>query len=68
LSICNSQFAALTVWLARTDLCEESLDVKENDEHALDFAFHLSSFIGLGEFGLSVQAHAFFPKLLSNHY
>jgi hypothetical protein len=31
-----------------------SLDVKENNEHALDFALHLSRFFGLGEFGLSV--------------
>jgi hypothetical protein len=34
------------------------LDVKENDEHVLDFALHLSRFFfffsGLCEFGLSV--------------
>jgi hypothetical protein len=27
-------------------------DVKENDEHALDFALHLSRILGLSEFGL----------------
>jgi hypothetical protein len=31
------------------------LDVKENDEHALEFAFHMFlPFFGLGEIGLSV--------------
>jgi hypothetical protein len=38
--------------------CHEKLfvnnppDVKENYGHALDFALHLSHFLGLGEFGL----------------
>jgi hypothetical protein len=33
---------------------KDHLDVKENDEHALDFALHLSL--------LSCTAHAFFPE------
>jgi hypothetical protein len=47
------------------------LKVKENGEHSLDFALHLSRFFGLGEFGHAIQtpctAHAFFPERLSNH-
>jgi hypothetical protein len=39
-------------------------DVKENDEHALDFALHLSRLFGLGEFPRT--APAFFSGL-SNH-
>jgi hypothetical protein len=35
------------------------VDVKENDERALDFALHLSHFLGLGEFGLSVYGSCF---------
>jgi hypothetical protein len=70
-TVAGKRYSSMQHWLFGLPgriLCEESLDVKENDEYALDFAFHLSSFIGLGEFGLSVQAHAFFLKLLSNHY
>jgi hypothetical protein len=45
-------------------------DVKENDDHALNFAFHLSQIFC---FSVSVSldfpcaAHAFFPERLSNH-
>jgi hypothetical protein len=39
------------------------LDGKENDEHALGFALHLSSlFFGLNEFGLSVYGSCFLPR------
>jgi hypothetical protein len=47
-----------------------SLEVKENDGHALDFALHLSC---LFSFSVSVSldflctTRAFFPKRLSNH-
>jgi hypothetical protein len=44
--------AELTVWPVRIILCEHPLDVKANDEHALDFTLHLSRLFGLGEFGL----------------
>jgi hypothetical protein len=40
------------------------LEVKENYEHALDFAPHLSRFFGLGEFGLSVYGSCFLPQTL----
>jgi hypothetical protein len=54
------------------------LDVKENDDHALDFTFHLYHLFSLCEFGLSVygscflppfpcMVHAFLPEHLSNH-
>jgi hypothetical protein len=29
-------------------------DVKQNDEHDLDFALHLPTLFGVGEFGFSV--------------
>jgi hypothetical protein len=37
-------------------------DVKENDEHATDFALHLSRLFGLGEFELSVYGSCFLPR------
>jgi hypothetical protein len=37
------------------------LDVKENDEYALDFSFYL---FGLGEFGLSLYGSCFLPGKL----
>jgi hypothetical protein len=37
------------------------LDVKRNDELALDFALHLSRIFRLGEFGLSVYGSCFLP-------
>jgi hypothetical protein len=41
------------------------LDVKENDEHALDFALHLSClFFGLSQFGLSVYRACLLPQML----
>jgi hypothetical protein len=47
------------------------LDVKENDEHAHDFALHLSRLFqpALNQVCLSniLYAHAFFPDRLSNH-
>jgi hypothetical protein len=36
-----------TVWPAR-------MNVKRNDEHALDFALTYLAFFSLGEFGLSI--------------
>jgi hypothetical protein len=43
------------------------LDVKENVEHALDFALHLSHFFGLGEFGLAIltplYSSCFLPQM-----
>jgi hypothetical protein len=50
--------------LARQDefFVNDPLDIKENDEHPLDFALLLSHFfLGLGEFGLSVYSSCFFP-------
>jgi hypothetical protein len=39
----HSSIWNLTVWAARTIFCVTNPhDVKENDEHALDFAFYLS--------------------------
>jgi hypothetical protein len=44
------------------------LDVKENDEHALDFALHLSRLLSFpASFDFPCTGHAFFPKHLSNH-
>jgi hypothetical protein len=40
-SVCQDEFFVNT-----------PLDVKENDEHAIHFALHLSSLCGLGEFGV----------------
>jgi hypothetical protein len=38
------------------------LDVKENDEHAIDFALHLSRLLfGLSEFEFSVYGSSFLP-------
>jgi hypothetical protein len=37
------------------------LDVKETDEHALDFALHVFRLFGLGEFGLYVYDTCFLP-------
>jgi hypothetical protein len=40
-----------------------TLDIKENDEHTLDFVLHLPRlFFGLGEFGLSVYGSCFLPR------
>jgi hypothetical protein len=45
------------------------LDIKENDEYALDFALHLSPIFSFSaSLDLPCTAHAFFPELLSNHY
>jgi hypothetical protein len=39
------------------------LDVKENDEHVLEFDLHLSHlFFGLGEFRLPVYGSRFLPQ------
>jgi hypothetical protein len=48
---------------------DNPLDVKENEEHVLDFALHLSHlFCGLVEFGLSMYVSCFFfSECLSNH-
>jgi hypothetical protein len=44
------------------------LDVKEQDEHALDFALHLSHFFLVSvNLDFVCMAHAFFPGCLSNH-
>jgi hypothetical protein len=43
-------------------------DVKEHDEDALVFALHLFSFLGLGDFQLSVNGSRFFPERLLNHF
>jgi hypothetical protein len=40
------------------------VDVKENDEHAFDFALRLSRHFGLFEFGLSVNGSCFVPRAL----
>jgi hypothetical protein len=40
------------------------LEVKENDEHALDFALHLSRLFGHGELGLSVYGSRFLQDLM----
>jgi hypothetical protein len=40
------------------------IDVKENYEHALGFALHLSRLFGLGEFGLSMYGSCFSPQML----
>jgi hypothetical protein len=39
-------------------------NVEENDEHALEFALHLSRLFGLREFGLSVYGSCFLPRML----
>jgi hypothetical protein len=39
-------------------------DVKENDEHTLDFALHLSPLFGLIEFVLYVYGSCFLPQTL----
>jgi hypothetical protein len=41
-------------------------DVKENDEHALDFALYLSHLSVILDFPCT--AHASFPKCLSKHW
>jgi hypothetical protein len=42
------------------------LDIKENDEHAFDFAFHLSHLFSVSvSFDSPCEAHAFFPERLS---
>jgi hypothetical protein len=45
------------------------LDVKENYEHADNFALHLSLFLFLASvsLGFPCRDHAFFPDCLSNH-
>jgi hypothetical protein len=48
------------------------LDVKENDEHALDFALHLSRLFSVFPernmpFKHTCTAHAFFPEHLSDN-
>jgi hypothetical protein len=46
---------------------DNPLDVKENDEHGLDFALHLSRLFSVSvRLGFSCTAHAFFPECLSN--
>jgi hypothetical protein len=44
------------------------LDVKENNEHALNFVFYLLAFFSVSV-GLDTPytTHAFFPERLSNH-
>jgi hypothetical protein len=39
-------------------------EVKDDYEHALDFALHLSRFFGLSEFGLSVYGSCLLPRTL----
>jgi hypothetical protein len=41
-----------------------SLDVKENYEHALEFALHLSHLFSLGEFGPSMYGSCCLVKML----
>jgi hypothetical protein len=57
----------LTVWPGEF-FVNNPLDVKENYEHALDFAFRLSR---LFEFGHAIQTHVydshFLPVRLSDH-
>jgi hypothetical protein len=43
------------------------LDVKENDEDAVDFAFHLSPFSVSVSLNFPCTAHAFFPERLFNN-
>jgi hypothetical protein len=42
-----------------------SLDVEENDEHALDFTLHVSRLF-LSSLDFPCTAHVFFPEFLSN--
>jgi hypothetical protein len=44
-----------------------TLDVKENDEHALDFALHLSAFSVSVSSDFPCTAHGFFPESFSYH-
>jgi hypothetical protein len=43
-------------------------DIKQNDEHAIEFALHLSRLFffspGLGEFGRSLYGSCFLPRTL----
>jgi hypothetical protein len=44
------------------------LDVKENDEHAPDFALHLSRLVSVSvSLDFPCSAHAFFPERLFRH-
>jgi hypothetical protein len=44
------------------------LDVKENDEHAIDFALHPSHLLLVSvSLDFPYTAHAFFPERLSNY-
>jgi hypothetical protein len=50
--------------------CQEELfvnnlvHVKDDDEHALDFALPCLAYFGLGEFELSVYGSCFLPRTL----
>jgi hypothetical protein len=63
--------AELTVWPARTILfANNPFDVKESDEHALDFALHLSHLfrsILIPACHSNTPARAFFTEFLSTH-
>jgi hypothetical protein len=53
----------LTVFACQDELfVNNSLDVKEDDVHVLDFALHRLAFLGLGEFGLSVYGSCLLPQ------
>jgi hypothetical protein len=43
-----------------------SLDVRENDEHDLDFALYLSHFLVSVSLGIPCMAHVFLPERLPN--
>jgi hypothetical protein len=45
-------------------LYEEFPYFEENNEHALDFALHISRFVGLGAFGFSVYGSCSLPRTL----
>jgi hypothetical protein len=65
----SQEYVELIVWPTRTSsLWTIPLMSKKNDEHALDFALHLSRhFWSRWICDLSCSAHAFFPERLSNH-